>query len=258
MSSYPKGYGRINFGGLESPPFALGRSSTSIMASLYLPAPTRSSNKVGSGVGSSNNNVGVVNNGVGVSTALVSMGGSTPPTTGATTKPKRVPSYADRCNSALRYSKLAPHERDLPVNKKSMFVPRSTADFDDGGSFPEIHVAQYPRHMGNPHLEKRSGGGGGAEAGSSSGNGNSDFSNNNILSNSVKGRAIVTKDVLSATVDANGKVSYDAIVTGGTNADKKVYTKHSDLRGCQPSKEDIALPTPEEVNYRPNVKKLKS
>ena len=214
------------------------------MASLYLPAPTRSSNKVVSGVGSSNNNVGV-NNGVGVSTALVSMGGSTPPTTGATTKPKRVPSYADRCNSALRYSKLPPHERDLPVNKKSMFVPRSTADFDDGGSFPEIHVAQYPRHMGNPHLEKRSGGGGGAVAGSSSGNGNSDLSNI-ILSNSVKGRAIVTKDVLSATVDADGKVSYDAIVTGGTNADKKVYTKHSDLRGCQPSQEDIALPTPEE------------
>lgn len=216
------------------------------MASLYLPAPTRSSNKIGSGGGSSNNNVGV--NGVGVSTALVSItGGSTPPTTGATTKPKRVPSYAERCNSALRYSKLPPHERDLPVNKKSMFVPRSTADFDDGGSFPEIHVAQYPRHIGNPHLEKRSGGGGGGggAAGSSSGTDNIDLSNN-VLSSSVKGRAIVTKDVLSAIVDADGKVSYDAIVTGGTNADKKVYTKHSDLRGCQPSQEDIALPTPEE------------
>ena len=216
------------------------------MASLYLPAPTRSSNKIGSSVGSS---VGV--NEVGVSnTALVSIsGGSTGPpiNNGAATKPKRVPSYSDRCNSALRYSKLPPHERDLPANKKSMFVPRSTADFDDGGSFPEIHVAQYPRHMGNPHLDKRNGGGGGgAVAGSSSGNDNNSDLINNVLSNSVKGRAIVTKDVLSATVDANGKVSYDAIVTGGTNADKKVYTKHSDLRGCQPSQEDIALPTPEE------------
>ena len=216
------------------------------MASLYLPAPTRSSNKISSGVSSS---VGA--NEVGVSsTALVSIsGGSTGPPTinGTATKPKRVPSYSDRCNSALRYSKLPPHERDLPANKKSMFVPRSTADFDDGGSFPEIHVAQYPRHMGNPHLDKRNGGGGGgAVAGSSSGNDNSSDLSNNILSNSVKGRAIVTKDVLSATVDANGKVSYDAIVTGGTNANKKVYTKHSDLRGCQPSQEDIALPTPEE------------
>jgi len=29
------------------------------------------------------------------------------------------------------------------MNKKSMFVPRSTADFDDGGSFPEIHVSVF-------------------------------------------------------------------------------------------------------------------
>ena len=119
-----------------------------------------------------------------------------------------------------------------------MFVPRSTADFDDGGSFPEIHVAQYPRHMGNPHMEKRNRGG---AAGAGGGGGNGGGSDNN-----PKGRAIVTKDVLSATVDATGKVSYDAIVTGGTNADKKVYSKHSDLRGCQPTQEEIALPSQED------------
>ena len=202
------------------------------MASLYLPAPTRSGNKIGPG-GSSDN---TGDDGVGASTVIVANSGGSAPTT-ATKKYNRVPSYADRCNSALRYSKLPPDERDLPSNKKSMFVPRSTADFDDGGSFPEIHVAQYPRHMGNPHLEKRGGGAAAAGKGGDAGS--------NILSNSVKGRAIVTRDVLSATVDANGKVSYDAIVTGGTNADKKVYSKHSDLRGCQPSQEDIALPTPE-------------
>ncbi|KAL3796537.1 hypothetical protein ACHAW5_004439 [Stephanodiscus triporus] len=202
------------------------------MASLYLPAPTRSGNKVVPGGNSDSARF----DGLGTSTAIVSNSKGSPPTT-ATKKYNRVPSYADRCNSALRYSKLPPAERDLPSNKKSMFVPRSTTDFDDGGSFPEIHVAQYPRHMGNPHLEKR---GGGAAAG------NGGDSGNNIISNSVKGRAIVTRDVLSATVDANGKVSYDAIVTGGTNADKKVYSKHSDLRGFQPSQEDIALPTPED------------
>ena len=38
---------------------------------------------------------------------------------------------------------------------KPMFVPRGLKDFDDGGAFPEIHVAQYPRHMGNPHLAKK-------------------------------------------------------------------------------------------------------
>ncbi|KAL3809943.1 hypothetical protein ACHAXA_011385 [Cyclostephanos tholiformis] len=203
------------------------------MASLYLPAPTRSGNKIGPGGNSDNALV----SGAGTSTAIVTNSGSSAQTT-ATKKYNRVPSYADRCNSALRYSKLSPDERDLPSNKNSMFVPRSTADFDDGGSFPEIHVAQYPRHMGNPHLEKRGGGAAGA------GNGGDAVSD--IVSNSVKGRAIISRDVLAATVDANGKVSYDAIVTGGTNADKKVYSKHSDLRGCQPSQDDIALPTPED------------
>ena len=87
-------------------------------------------------------------------------------------------------------------------------------------------MAQYPRHLGNPHIKKQSSSGGASD-----------------LNNNPKGRAIITKDVLSATVDANGKVSYDAIVTGGTNANKKVYAKHSDLRGFQPTQEDIALPT---------------
>ena len=87
--------------------------------------------------------------------------------------------------------------------------------------------------MGNPHLEKKR-----TTTDTNTAGGDN--------SNSVKGRAIITRDVLSATVDATGKVSYDAIVTGGTNADKKVYSKHSDLRGCKPSQEEIALPSQEE------------
>ena len=35
--------------------------------------------------------------------------------------------------------------------KDVLFVPRRVDDFDDGGSFPEIHEAQYPRNMVNPH-----------------------------------------------------------------------------------------------------------
>ena len=66
---------------------------------------------------------------------------TTTKTTTSPTKKNKVPSYTERCNAALRFSKLSPEERKLPVNKKSMFVPRSTADFDDGGSFPEIHVS---------------------------------------------------------------------------------------------------------------------
>eukprot|EP00579_Thalassiosira_antarctica_P020773 CAMPEP_0201956866 /NCGR_PEP_ID=MMETSP0904-20121228/4290_1 /ASSEMBLY_ACC=CAM_ASM_000553 /TAXON_ID=420261 /ORGANISM="Thalassiosira antarctica, Strain CCMP982" /LENGTH=616 /DNA_ID=CAMNT_0048501613 /DNA_START=30 /DNA_END=1876 /DNA_ORIENTATION=- len=187
------------------------------MASLYLPAPTRSGNRIGP----------IAGGGGGISTAIVSKNNTATNAPPSNNK-NRVPSYADRCDAALRFSQLPPDQRKLPSNKKTMFVPRSTADFDDGGSFPEIHVAQYPKHMGNPHLEKRNGGGGKAAA---------------AAGNKGKALAIFTKDVLSATVDATGKVSYDAIVTGGTNSDKKVYSKHSDLRGCQPSQEDIALPS---------------
>jgi len=197
------------------------------MASLYLPAPTGSGNRIGPG--GSNSSVPVLPKTSGSTSVKSQSRAAAPP------KKNRVPSYGERCDAALRFSKLTPEQRKHPSNKKSMFVPRSTADFDDGGSFPEIHVAQYPRHMGNPHLQKKRG-----AVGTGGGGGGAD-------SNDPKGRAIVTKDVLSATVDATGKVSYDAIVTAGTNADKKVYSKHSDLRGCQPSQEDLALPSEEDA-----------
>ncbi len=197
------------------------------MASLYLPAPTRSGNKVGPAPSGSSSSS---------SSAIVSSDAIAQKSdNGKGSQKRRVPSYDDRVNSAIRFSKLTPEERKQPQNKQLLFVPRSAADFDDGGSFPEIQVAQYPRHMGNPHLAKRN------NTSSSVGGGQS--SNN---SNAPGGRAIITRDVLSAQVDSTGKVSYDAIVTGGTNADKKVYSKHSDLRGCKPSGEEIALPSQEE------------
>lgn len=109
------------------------------MASLYLPAPTRSGNKIGS-IGGANTTSSNDN-----TTAIVSQTSTTttkkPTTSTSPTKKNKVPSYTERCNAALRFSKLSPEERKLPMNKKSMFVPRSTADFDDGGSFPEIHVS---------------------------------------------------------------------------------------------------------------------
>ena len=108
------------------------------MASLYLPAPTRSGNKIGS--------IGGANTTSNDTTAIVSTkttATTTKTTTTSPTKKNKVPSYTERCNAALRFSKLSPEERKLPMNKKSMFVPRSTADFDDGGSFPEIHVSLY-------------------------------------------------------------------------------------------------------------------
>ncbi len=91
--------------------------STFNMASLHLPAPTRSGNKIGPG--SNSDNAGV--DGIGTSTAIVSNSGGSAPTA-ATKKYNQVLSYANWCNSALRYSKLHPDEHDLLSNKKSIFV----------------------------------------------------------------------------------------------------------------------------------------
>jgi SNW domain-containing protein 1 len=51
---------------------------------------------------------------------------------------------------------------------------------------------------------------------------------------------------VNVEVDKNGEISYDAIVKGGTNADKTVYSRYEDLRGGEAKPEDIALPTEQE------------
>ena len=42
----------------------------------------------------------------------------------------------------------APRATAPPQGRRKGFIPRSLADFGDGGAFPEIHVAQYPMDMG--------------------------------------------------------------------------------------------------------------
>lgn len=121
-----------------------------------------------------------------------------------------VPSYEERCRAAALAASLPKAERP------KLFVPRQLADFGDGGAFPEIHVAQYPRHMGNPHIQRPS-----SEGATSSA-------------------------IVNVEVDATGVVSYDAIVKGGTNSDKLVYSKLEDMRGGPARPDEIALPTPEE------------
>lgn len=115
------------------------------------------------------------------------------------------------------------------------FLPRTVADFDDGGAFPEIPMAQYPRHMGNPHRALTS------------------TSSSTSIHNPTAGSVSVNAHLLNVQINENGKVSYDAVVTGGTNADKKVYTKHSDIvplskNGDMPKVEHVALPSEEETN----------
>ena len=111
-------------------------------------------------------------------------------------KPLRAPSYEQRCRAAAEISKMTPEERRS--NPKKLFVPRRLEDFDDGGAFPEIHVAQYPRHMGNPHLKKKA--------------------------SATNGFQSTSRAIVNVEVDKDGEISYDAIVKGGTNSDKKVYS----------------------------------
>lgn len=132
-------------------------------------------------------------------------------------KDNKAPTYTQRCEAAAELSRIPRAER----KGRKIFVPRSLEDFDDGGAFPEIHVAQYPRHMGNPHMRKK------AQHGAS-------------LSASTS-RAIVNVEV-----DKDGEISYDAIVKGGTNADKTVYSRYEHLRGGEAKAEDIALPSAHE------------
>ncbi|KAG7355826.1 SKIP/SNW domain containing protein [Nitzschia inconspicua] len=135
--------------------------------------------------------------------------------------PCRAPNYEERCKAATEVARMKPAER----KHKKLFVPRALADFDDGGAFPEIHVAQYPRHMGNPHLKKKSAASGGITS---------------------AGGQPVSRAIVNVEVDKNGEISYDAIVKGGTNADKTVYSRYEDMRGGEAKAEDVALPTEEE------------
>lgn len=195
-------------------------------SSLWLPAPTRTAPNPSSSASSTTTTTKS-------ETAIVSSNQSANPIDNATAKPRknRAPSYEQRCQAALTWRSLTPEERKQPKNK-APFVPRSIQDFDDGGAFPEIHVAQYPLHMGNPHLKKQ-------------------FSSNN--SNSKDGGAgtavsgIVNSSALvNVEIDKDGQISYDAIVKQGTNSDKKVYTQHSDLKGGEADPDAIALPTSEQ------------
>lgn len=144
-------------------------------------------------------------------------------------KDRRAPSYQSRCNSAAVWKNSSAEERK---RNNPLFVPRSTRDFDDGGAFPEIHVAQYPLHMGNPHLLKA------AKKGHKQ-----QSSNSNAL---VVSGVVASSSVINVEVDANGEVSYDAIVKQGTNSNKIVYTKHSDVKGGEADPDAIKLPTQQE------------
>ena len=208
------------------------------MTSLYLPAPKRATTttNVASTVSSST-----------TTTTTLALSNNHTQQSKPQQQPRRAPSYEQRCQAATEISRLSPSERKT----KKLFVPRSIADFDDGGSFPEIHVAQYPKHMGNPHLHNRRNGGTTTEGGSAGG-GVGGANNKKKSLSSIGSSISTTQAIVNVEIDAQGNKDYTSLIKGGTNTDKTVYAKHSDLKGYQPSKEELALPTHDEEKEAKN------
>ena len=107
-----------------------------------------------------------------------------------------------------------PKSRAPPYGRRRGFVPRSIADFGDGGAFPEIHVAQYPLGMGTKEDKAAQQKGG----------------------------------VVALEVGEDGSVRYDAIVKQGANKNRIVQTSLKDTKGrAVGDDEGLELPTEEEV-----------
>eukprot|EP01103_Thecamoeba_quadrilineata_P007547 TRINITY_DN17407_c0_g1_i1.p1 TRINITY_DN17407_c0_g1~~TRINITY_DN17407_c0_g1_i1.p1 ORF type:complete len:539 (-),score=151.11 TRINITY_DN17407_c0_g1_i1:101-1717(-) len=92
-----------------------------------------------------------------------------------------------------------------PYGQRHGFIPRSVDDFGDGGAFPEIHVAQHPLEMGKNKIP----------AGSS---------------------------IVPLTLDSEGRIKYDAIVTRETK--NRVFSRYAD--SVESVDEELARPTTEE------------
>lgn len=100
-----------------------------------------------------------------------------------------------------------------PYGQRKGWIPRTNEDFEDGGAFPEIHVAQYPLDMG------------------------------------LKGRES-TSNALAVQLDAHGKVKYDLLARQGHSKDKIVYSKLTDLLPSEITNENdpsLQRPSEEEI-----------
>jgi SNW domain-containing protein 1 len=95
-----------------------------------------------------------------------------------------------------------------PYGQRKGFVPRTTADFGDGGAFPEIHVAQYPLDMG-----RKDGRGG-------------------------------SQQTVPLTLDSQGRIKYDAIVNPG--GDRQVQARLEDMMPKKFTDDEMRRPDPEE------------
>jgi SNW domain-containing protein 1 len=92
-----------------------------------------------------------------------------------------------------------------PYGHRSGWIPRSLDDYGDGGSFPEISIAQYPLEIGKKKsvIAFRS----------------------EICTNAAK----TSSNALQVQVDERGNIQYDAIVRQGHDANRIIHTSMKDL-----------------------------
>jgi len=92
-----------------------------------------------------------------------------------------------------------------PYGRRSGWIPRTLDDYGDGGSFPEINIAQYPLEMGRKksvcfQVKVQ-------------------WTNGNQT----------TSNALQVQVDGKGNIQYDAIVRQGHDSGRIIHTSYKDL-----------------------------
>ena len=111
---------------------------------------------------------------------------------------------------------------DPPVyGSRAGFVPRSLADYGDGGSFPEIHILQYPLNMGKKDKK-------------------------GALISATNGSSTA---LVPLSLDNKGEVEFDSIIKRGHASHVVVHTGIDGMREKNESKMDLSKPS-EEDNER--------
>eukprot|EP01135_Chromosphaera_perkinsii_P011957 Nk52_evm10s2542 gene=Nk52_evmTU10s2542 len=114
-----------------------------------------------------------------------------------------------------------------PYGKRKGWVPKTAADFMDGGAYPEIPVAQYPLGMGRKKKAATGGGGGGT---------------------------------VQISLDGEGKVQYDTLVKQGLGKGKVVHSTFKSLlpKDIAGEEEDPSLHRPDEEDVQATLESTRS
>lgn len=108
-----------------------------------------------------------------------------------------------------------------PYMHRQGWVPRSQADFGDGGAFPEIMVAQFPLGMGFEKKEK--------------------------------------SNALPVQMDENGRIKFDDLLRQGARKDKVIHSQFTDLveKQIKADDDDPELARPDEEKMKEIAEKTR-